>query len=164
MQPIRSAADRELPGAETVYTDGRLFHGADLQGIASIAGWSKQGIVGNALAAPLPSAWMKQPLRSSWISDPLALDVAFQLMILWCFETHGAGSLPTSAAGYRQFVKAFPAVGTRVQARVIHAGEHSAEASIEFLDAAGKVIAAMNGYECVMDESLKAAFATNQLS
>jgi hypothetical protein len=107
---------------------------------------------------------MAQPLRSSWIADPLALDVAFQLMILWCFETHGAGSLPTSAASYRQYAKAFPVAGTRVQVRVLHAGEHSAEASIEFIGADGKVVAAMSGYECVMDESLKSAFATNQLA
>jgi acyl transferase domain-containing protein len=155
-------ADRELSGE--VYGDGRLFHGAELQGIETVVGWSAEGIIGKANAAPAPSAWMRQPLRSSWISDPLALDVAFQLMILWCFETHGAGSLPTSAASYRQFVKAFPAGGTRVQARVLHAGEHSAEAAIEFLDSSGKVVAAMNGYECVMDESLKSAFATNQLA
>jgi hypothetical protein len=47
---------------------------------------------------------------------------------------------------------------------VLHAGEHSAEVAIEFLDSSGKVVAAMNGYECVMDESLKSAFATNQLA
>jgi acyl transferase domain-containing protein/NADP-dependent 3-hydroxy acid dehydrogenase YdfG len=146
-----------------VYGDGRLFHGADLQGIASVAGWSPEGIVGTALAAPSPAAWMAQPLRSSWITDPLVMDVAFQLMILWCVEAHGVGSLPTSAASYRQFAKAFPSSGTRVQVRVIHAGEHSAEASMEFVDAGGKVIAVMNGYECVMDGSLKSAFATNAL-
>ncbi len=160
--PSSPMVDRPLSG-DAIYGDGRLFHGPDLQGITSVEGWSPEGIIGDVTPAP-PSAWMRQPLRSSWITNPLAIDASFQLMILWCFEMHGVGSLPTSVASYRQYAKTFPPSHTNVAARVVHAGEHSAEAAIDFLDSSGRVIASMTGYECVMDATLKTAFATNELA
>ncbi len=159
-----AAPSAAQPYSGEIYADGRLFHGPDLQGIESVEGWSKQGIIGNAAAAPAPSEWMQQPLRSGWLADPLALDASFQLMILWCFEAHGVGSLPTRAASYRQFARAFPQDGTRVSIRVIHATEHSAQAAIEFTDHAGTLVARMDGYECVMDATLNDSFTDNQLA
>ncbi len=146
------------------YGEGRLFHGEAMQGITAVEGWSEEGIVGQAKSAGVPSGWMKQPLRSAWVGDPLAMDAGFQLMILWCMETRGVGSLPTGVGRYRQFVKAFPASGTRVVIRVERASEHAATAGIDFVDAGGKLVASMEGYECVMDATLKAAFAGNELA
>ena len=37
------------------------------------------------------------------------LDASFQMMILWSFAQHGAGSLPCFAGRYRQFRRSFPA-------------------------------------------------------
>jgi hypothetical protein len=157
-------AAEQAYSSDGIYGDGRLFHGADLQAIKTVCGWSEEGIVAETATAPAPAAWMRQPLRSAWIADPLALDAAFQLMILWCFETRGVGSLPTGAGNYRQFVRAFPQAGTRIQIRVSHAAEHSATATIEFLDHAGALLARMENYECVMDATLENAFALNQLA
>ena len=76
-----------------------------------------------AATAPPPSAWIERPLRQAWLTDPLALDCAFQVMILWSVERSGAGSLPTSVGRYRQFRRAFPADGVRVVARITQADE-----------------------------------------
>jgi hypothetical protein len=149
---------------DNIYADGRLFHGPDLQAIKAIQGWSDEGMIADSAAAPASAAWMSQPLRSGWLADPLALDAAFQLMILWCFETRGIGSLPTSAASYRQYSRAFPQAGTRIHIHATHATDHSATAAIEFLDHAGNLLARMDGYECVMDATLESAFALNQLA
>jgi acyl transferase domain-containing protein/NAD(P)-dependent dehydrogenase (short-subunit alcohol dehydrogenase family) len=149
---------------DAIYTDGRLFHGPDLQAIKSIQGWSDEGMIAESAAAPASAAWMRQPLRSGWLADPLALDAAFQLMILWCFETRGIGSLPTSAASYRQYARTFPQAGTRIHICVLDATDHTVTAAIEFLDHAGKLLARMDGYECVMDATLESAFALNQLA
>jgi NAD(P)-dependent dehydrogenase (short-subunit alcohol dehydrogenase family)/acyl carrier protein len=157
-------ADQPYSAGTKIYADSRLFHGDDLQAIQSVQGWSDEGIIGQGLAAPTPAAWMKHPLRSGWLADPLALDAAFQLMILWSFESRGVGSLPTGAARYRQFTRTFPQSGTRIQIRVTGANEHTAKATIEFLDAAGKMVARMEEYECVMDATLQEAFACNQLA
>ena len=163
--------DQPYPAAGEIYTDGRLFHGPDLQAIRSIEGWSDHspdgsgagGIIADVATAPPPSQWMKQPMRGTWLSDPLAIDAAFQLMILWCFEARGVGSLPTRAAHYRQYRGAYPKEGVRVAIRTNSVTEHAAEATIEFIDTAGHLVARIDGYECVMDATLKDAFAVNEL-
>jgi NAD(P)-dependent dehydrogenase (short-subunit alcohol dehydrogenase family)/acyl carrier protein len=149
--------------ATSAYSSGRLFHGPLLEAIERVESCDGSGIVGVLRAASTPSEWMPAPMRSSWIADPLALDGGFQLMILWCCELCGAASLPTSAAGYRQFRRSYPADGTTCVVRVVHRREHMAEATIEWLDRRGELVARMDGYQCVIDPSLAAAFAQNEL-
>ena len=116
-------------------------------------------------AAPEPSTWLRQPLRNNWITDPLMIDCAFQLMILWSFECFGSGSLPSFAGRYRQFQESFPDHGAQIAIRVTAEREHGASADMEFLDRnSGKLIARLEGYECVIDPSLQRAFRCNQLS
>ena len=157
LQPYSSADD-------DIYRNGRLFHGPDLHAIESIEGCSESGIIANVGSAPLPSAWMKQPMRSAWLADPMAIDAAFQLMILWCFETRGIGSLPTRFAHYRQYRRNFPGTGIRVIIRARATDEHTAGGTIEFLDSTGALIARIEGYECVMDATLQESFSVNQLN
>jgi acyl transferase domain-containing protein/NAD(P)-dependent dehydrogenase (short-subunit alcohol dehydrogenase family) len=140
-----------------------LFHGLELQGIEQVETCTEEGIAATVASAPLPSEWIEQPMRSAWLADPLVLDCAFQLMIVWSQETHGAGSLPTSAGHYRQYQRAFPIDGIRVIARVTKQTEHRALADIDFVDRAGKLIARMTDYECVIDPSLNQAFRGNRL-
>ncbi len=101
-----------------IYDRERLFHGPDLHGIETVSGCSEKGIAALVKRAPNPSAWLKQPLRSSWLTDPLALDSAFQMMILWSFERYGFGSLPCFAGRYRQFQESFPKDGVQVVIKI----------------------------------------------
>jgi NAD(P)-dependent dehydrogenase (short-subunit alcohol dehydrogenase family) len=166
---IRSIAELPptpfVPHNGIVYDRERLFHGPDLQGIEEVECCSAKGISAMVKGAPLPSSWINQPLRSSWLTDPLVMDCALQMMILWSFDRTGAGSLPTFAGRYRQFSETFPRDGAHVMIRVTEIHEHSACADIEFLDRqTGKLIARMEGYECVIDPSLQKAFQRNQLN
>ncbi len=144
-----------------VYRDV-LFHGPDLQGIVAVEGCGDRGIVATVSAAPAPSTWVDRPLRNQWLTDPLALDCAFQMMILWSVERTGSGSLPTFVGRYRQFRRAFPAEGVRVVARVTEAGPHRARADVDFLDGRGEPVARIEDYECVIDASLRSAFRRNR--
>ncbi len=146
------------------YQNGQLFHGQHLQGIRQVTHCSEEGIVADVNAAPAPSSWMTQPIRSSWLTDPLVLDSAFQMMILWSFEQQGIGSLPTSIARYRQYQRSFPETGVRVIARVESHTALKARAAIEFVDEDGKLVALIDGYECVRDGALQKAFKANDLS
>ena len=114
-----------------------LFHGPDLQGIVAVEGCDERGIAATASAAPAPSGWVVNPLRNQWLTDPLALDCAFQMMILWSVERTGSGSLPTFVGRYRQFRRAFPAEGVRVVARITESTPHKARADVDFLDGRG---------------------------
>ena len=147
-----------------IYDKERLFHGPDLHGIESVSGCSEKGIAALVRKGPNPSAWLKQPLRSSWLTDPLALDSAFQMMILWSFERFGSGSLPCFAGRYRQFQETFPKDGVQVVIKITDLRKHGAHADMEFLDRhSGKLVARLEDYECVIDPSLGGAFQRNQL-
>ena len=92
------------------------------------------------------------------------MDSAFQLMILWSFERFGSGSLPCFAGRYRQYHDSFPREGVQILVRVTAEREHGATADMEFLDRqTGKLVARLEGYECVIDPSLGRAFQLNQL-
>ncbi|TGU72518.1 SDR family NAD(P)-dependent oxidoreductase [Geomonas terrae] len=159
---IPSTTYQPLEGV--IYNNERLFHGPDLHGIEQVVGCSAKGIAATVKGAPAPGKWIRRPLRSAWITDPLVLDSAFQMMILWSFERFGAGSLPCFAARYRQFQESFPREGVQAVIRVTQESAHGASADMEFLDrASGKLVARLEGYECVIDPSLKQAFQRNKL-
>ncbi|MSQ52005.1 MAG: SDR family NAD(P)-dependent oxidoreductase [Betaproteobacteria bacterium] len=150
-------------GFNDAYTRGVLFHGADLHGIQSVEGCTEQGVAATVKAAPSPRKWIKNPLRGTWIADPLALDSAFQMMILWSSAYRAAPSLPSALARYRQFVSAFPKTGCRVVIGVALGISAMTVATIEFLDERGNLLAAAEGCECVVDASLSDAFRLNRL-
>ena len=141
-----------------------MFHGPAMQGIERVDGLGERAIAGWVATSPAPSEWLEQPLRNAWLTDPLAIDSAFQLVVLWCRERLGANSLPTAIGGYRQFRRAFPAEGVRVVAEIRQASDARAVADIEFLDAQGELVARLGSYECVVDASLNQAFRRNQLA
>jgi hypothetical protein len=139
-----------------------LFHGSDLWGIERVEGCDDRGIVAVCRTSPTTTAWLDRPLRRAWLTDPLALDCAFQAMILWSVERSGAGSLPTSVGRYRQFRRAFPPDRVRLVARITRAGDLSARADIALLDGDGATVARLDDFECVIDASLNQAFRRNE--
>jgi hypothetical protein len=140
-----------------------LFHGPAMQGIERVEGCGERGIVGRVRTAPAPSEWLDRPLRSRWLTDPLAIDCAFQLIVLWTRDNLGSNSLPTAVGRYRQFRPAFGPGSVRVVAEIRQSTDSRAVADIEFLDDRGDVIAQIESYECVVDASLGQAFRRNQL-
>jgi NAD(P)-dependent dehydrogenase (short-subunit alcohol dehydrogenase family) len=136
-----------------------LFHGPRLEGIEEIEGCGPAGIAGRVRAAPVPAEWVAAPLRRRWLSDPLVLDGSFQLMVLWTRRQRGTPCLPCRLGRYRQYERAFPSQGTRVVASVRRAGDLHALADVDFLAADGRLVARLEGYECVLDPGLERAFA-----
>jgi hypothetical protein len=163
--PVPDIPLRPFPfGIDEIYEKGLLFHGPDFRGLEKVEGCSDQGIAAMAKAAPLPSTWIRSPLRNTWLADPLILDSSFQMMVLWSVEKNGVGSLPSFAGRYRQFESSYPKEGARIIIRATQHNEHKALADIHFVDPTNnKPIARMEGYECVIDNSLNCAFRRNQL-
>jgi hypothetical protein len=148
---------------EEVYR-GLLFHGPLLHALEEVEGCGPEGIAARVRGAPAPAAWLAQPLRQKWLADPLVLDGSFQLLVLWSREQRGAASLPCHVRRYRQFRRAFPADGTRVLARVTRADGLHALADIDYLDGEGRVVARLEGYECVIDAGLERAFSHRRVA
>ena len=118
---------------------------------------SDSGIEVFVSAALPPKQYLAKPWRDRWVADPAALDAAFQAMIIWTYDTLGAPSLPTFFKSYRQYA-AFPTMGVTIRCRA-KGRDGAAEADVDFLDAQGRVVARMMGYECTVDASLSKAFA-----
>jgi hypothetical protein len=155
----------DIPGGgfADAYSIGVLFHGAALHGIERVEGLAERGIAAILKAASAPIKWMTHPLRGTWIADPLALDSAFQMMILWSAAQRGAPSLPSAFARYRQFVSVFPKGGCRAVIAVALGISTIAVATIQFFDRQGNLLASAEGCEFVVDEALRDAFRLNRL-
>jgi len=149
------------PHAETIYD--QLFHGPHFQGIERVEGCSEQGIAARVKSARPPREWVKSPLRGAWLSDPLALDCAFQMAILWCLQYRDAPSLPAYATSFRCY-RRFPGKGVEVVLQVRSVKGASVIADIEFVDTReNRLIARMEGYECIADPKLAQAFKHKRL-
>jgi hypothetical protein len=162
--PSEPPAVLDYPRTREEIYGSLLFHGPELQGIELVEGCGEEGIMILARNAPPPQSWLRQPLRQKWLTDPLVLDCAFQAMILWSLEYHAAASLPCLATRYRQYRRSFTVGGARVIARVIRATALHALADIDFVDTDGRLIARLEGYECVLDPALQRAFRRNRLA
>ncbi len=138
--------------------DTILFHGTLLKGIRKIIGYSQQGMIAELSTSPSPEKWIKDPYRQNWITDPLTLDAAFQMAILWCHETTGLVSLPSYSAGYRQYRDEFPSEGVTALLEVKELTDHKMKGDFTFLDSDNTIVAAITGYEAIMDVSLRKAF------
>jgi NAD(P)-dependent dehydrogenase (short-subunit alcohol dehydrogenase family)/acyl carrier protein len=148
---------------EEVYQE-MLFHGPDLHGLAQIENCGEQGIIARVRTAPPPAEWIGQPLRQRWLADPLVLDCSFQMMVVWSQEQHDAPSLPCRLERYRQYQRAFPSGEVRVVAHITRSSDLHALADIDYLDERGRLIARLEGYECVIDPALRRAFERRTLT
>ena len=161
--PEPAVVDIRGGGFADAYALGVLFHGAALHGIERVEGFAERGVAALLKAASAPIKWMTHPLRGTWIADPLALDSAFQMMILWSAAHRGAPSLPSALAHYRQFVSVFPKGGCRAVIAVAIGISAIAVATIQFVDRQGNLLASAEGCEFVMDAALRDAFRLNRL-
>ena len=146
-----------------IYRD-LLFHGPDLQAIERVEVCGPEGIVVVSRPAPSPRDWIVSPLRNRWLIDPLVLDGAFQAVILWCIEHREQAALPSRIGSYQQFVRAFPTASVRVVCRITHTTAHAVNADMDLVEASsGSLLARLEGFECTMSPSLRAAFRRNRL-
>ena len=149
--------------SKSVYGDGRLFHGPDFQCIEALEVCNPANAAALVRSSPAPKMWITAPLRPAWLADPLALDAAFQLLILWSTAQRAAPSLPCAMRSFRQFA-AFPKTGgSRVVASITSAETPVAVADLQFFDREGGLVALGEGYEFVVDPNLREAFRQNQL-
>jgi acyl transferase domain-containing protein len=160
---ITPAVKRNGILSDKVYGDGRLFHGPDFQCIEALEVCNPANAAALVRSSPAPKTMIAQPLRPAWLADPLALDAAFQLMILWSTAQRSAPSLPCALRSFRQFA-AFPKTGgSRVVASITSVETPVAVADLQFFDRNGGLVALGEGYEFVVDANLREAFRQNSL-
>jgi NAD(P)-dependent dehydrogenase (short-subunit alcohol dehydrogenase family)/acyl carrier protein len=162
-EPRPEPVVRPYPHGPDEFYRKLLFHGPHLYALAGVPGLGEDGIVANLRAAPPPTAWIAQPLRNRWLSDPLAVDGAFQAIILWLQAVRGVPGLPVSVGSYRQYRRQWPAEGVRAVVRITRATELHALSDVDFLDADGRLVARLEGCENALEAGLTRAYRRNRL-
>lgn len=145
-----------LRSLEDAYTKV-LFHGEGLWGLQEVRDFGEGGMEAVVSTAPPPAQWMAAPMRRRWVHDPLVLDCAFQMAILWCYETQGMVSLPSSVGRYRQLQR-FPKGEVSLKLDVTKVSPHKMCGDFSVRDADGRLVARLMDYTCTMDASLWRAF------
>jgi len=140
-----------------------LFHGPAMRGLIDVESCGDEGLVAHCRVAPPPGEWMHEPVRSRWIADPLVLDAGLQAMIVWTSDRVGEASLPSRLTRYRQFVAAFPENGARIVISVRERNNGRVVSDIDWVGEDGSLLARLEGYESVVDSSLRPAFRQNRL-
>ena len=67
-------------------------------------------------------------------------------------------------SSYQQFVEHFPKDSIRVSLKVTSSKEKQFVAQMEWTDRQGHLLAKLEGYQAVMDQSLTEAFVKNELA
>ncbi|MDQ6960952.1 MAG: SDR family NAD(P)-dependent oxidoreductase [Mariprofundaceae bacterium] len=137
------------------YAKKELFHGQCFAVLDQVE-LGESGAIALLNPQDLPCDWMQDCVSNRWQTSPLAVDAAFQMAILWCWQQYGMPSLPSSFTHYEQF-KAFPQQ-LEVRLQVVSHQANQMTANIEFVDMDGGLIARMEGYVCTMSEGLKKVF------
>jgi hypothetical protein len=102
-------------------------------------------------------------VREGWLTEPLAIDCAFQMLILWSVETLGAPCLPCRIGSYRQY-GAFGAGPITLAVHVTARRVGTLLANVALRDAEGRLVAELRGAECTFNVGLVEAFRRNQLA
>lgn len=152
----------ELPAGRSVapaaaYRD-LLFHGPTWQVIDRIESLSKDGAEAIASTRIQPSDWLDRPRRRQWVTQPLALDAAFQLLIVWTQTELRVPSLPCAFGRLELFTNNWPSTGARIVARVKEARAGLVRADLEFIDASGGLLARLDDYRSATSADLTEAF------
>jgi acyl transferase domain-containing protein/3-hydroxymyristoyl/3-hydroxydecanoyl-(acyl carrier protein) dehydratase/NAD(P)-dependent dehydrogenase (short-subunit alcohol dehydrogenase family) len=139
--------------------DSILFHRGRLRGIKAIPAIGTDGITVSAARAKTPGSWMEHPHAARWSMDPLVLDCAFQAAIIWSHEQTGKACLPSHFSSLRLYEHFASSTGeVLITLTVTEKTAHSLKGDFSFVDDSNRVIAAINGFEAIMDPGLMEKF------
>jgi acyl transferase domain-containing protein len=134
----------------------QLFHGKSLEAITDVAGLSPQGMVLSLRTHRTSEALLPLP-ATEFVLGPLTLDGVFQALIVWCRNSRGAASLPSSIARLTQ-LRPFDDTGSvRAVVRIREVDGAVVTADVDLSDARG-VALRIEGYVCTVSASLDRAF------
>jgi acyl transferase domain-containing protein len=133
---------------EQLYRTG-MFHGPRFQGVKHIRGWDLQGIEADLQVIPVDDFFQGCPQPIFQVDSGL-LDAAGQLVGYWVSEQFGTdfNVFPFRVTAFYQYEPPLPP-GSYVICRGVmgFVSELQTEASFDFLDQSGRVIARLEGWQ-----------------
>ncbi|GAB3525013.1 type I polyketide synthase [Photobacterium alginatilyticum] len=146
--------------AETLYSNGTLFHGPRLQGIQAIERFDESGLLATCQLPTVDDTDCGAFVATLHTGgcQPFAEDYLLQAMLVWARLKYGAASLP-SAIG--EFVSYRPMrAGDKgwLELEVIKTTSRSLQANITLYHQDGRLSAVMKGAKVTISKSLNEAF------
>ncbi|MBF0289022.1 MAG: SDR family NAD(P)-dependent oxidoreductase [SAR324 cluster bacterium] len=149
--------DQSVDGKE-FYQNGTLFHGPAFQGIEKQMKFSETSLL---LKCKLPT--FHQETRQQFGNtpfEPLALDYAFQAMLIWARKYYGCGSLPLKMQQMKHFRPIQDGDSFYLSLEVTDAGKRGLKADLFLHDEEGQMFSQLSGVEVTVSETLNALFQT----
>jgi hypothetical protein len=129
------------------------FHGPVFQRITGVDGIGARGIVGRMVSPSEPSA-IAGVGRAEWLFDPFIVDAALQLVLIWSRARNDKTALPARFRALRRYDRlSDTALVTYIQIESVANG-HGLMNDVTFVDAAGRVVAVLEGLEASCTSAL----------
>ena len=141
------------------YEDGTLFHGPAFQGVREVLTLDETGLM-LSCSTSTPDAENWGSFSRSAIS-PMALDMAFQAMLIWTRVHHHSASLPLATETIELFADVPAEQEFLASFRVLEHTESLVKGDVILHDRNSRIFARMLGAEVTVSEKLNRLFAAS---
>lgn len=157
---------QHLAKAETLYSDGTLFHGPRLQGIQAVQKFDDSRLIASCQLPMVAEQDCGSFVATQYFggSQPFAEDYLLQAMLVWARMKYGAASLPSSIG---EFVSYEPMnFGDKgwIELEVVKSTSRSLLANITLYHQDGRVSCQMNGAKVTISKGLNEAFLNKSVT
>jgi NAD(P)-dependent dehydrogenase (short-subunit alcohol dehydrogenase family) len=143
--PLSKSLDR-------AYSDW-TFHGPLFQRITQIVGIGVASMVGRVYSSSaIPVLF--DVARPKWIIDPFVFDAALQLLLMWSRAKNDKTALPSRFHSFARYGPLADEPLTCYVAVESLAAGHALKSNVHFIDAAGRVLAVLDGMEASCTSAL----------
>ena len=129
------------------------FHGPLFQRITDIAGIGSDSMLGT-IYSPTAAPVLAGVGRPEWIIDPFVFDAALQLLLMWSRAQNDKTALPSRFQSFTRYGSLSDQPLTAYVAVESLAGGHALVSTVHFVDAAGRVVAVLEGMEASCTNAL----------
>ncbi|WGV98102.1 beta-ketoacyl synthase N-terminal-like domain-containing protein [Vibrio sp. YMD68] len=158
------SSDSKVTTAETLYSDGTLFHGPTLQGIKTVERFDDQGLLAQCEMPTVVDSDCGSFIAKNAFGDsqPFAEDYLLQAMLVWARLKYGSASLPSAIGEMICYSPMQSGDNGHLELEVIKSTARSLQANIALYHQDGRLSAVMNGAKVTISKTLNDAFLANQ--
>ncbi|MGF1868922.1 phosphopantetheine-binding protein [Photobacterium indicum] len=146
--------------AETLYSNGTLFHGPRLQGITTVERFDDAGLLAQCQLPTVADTdcGVFVPTQHLGGCQPFAEDYLLQAMLVWARLKYGAASLPSAIGEFVSYEPMQAGDKGWLELDVIKNTSRSLQANISLYHQDGRLSAVMKGAKVTISKSLNEAF------
>ncbi|MGF1719194.1 phosphopantetheine-binding protein [Vibrio kyushuensis] len=159
-----ASSGSKVATAETLYSDGTLFHGPILQGIKTVERFDDEGLLAQCEMPTIADSDCGSFIAKNEFGDsqPFTEDYLLQAMLVWARLKYGSASLPSAIGEMICYSPMQSGDKGYLELEVIKSTARSLQANIALYHQDGRLSAVMNGAKVTISKTLNDAFLANQ--